>query len=77
MATVLKAEIELADEINSVMFDAISKAVEVRSISGAGSRLRRQFRDSPLYWIYHGGHHVAVHSHHHEHRLAIIREVQS
>ena len=49
MATIIKAEIERPDEINGVMFDAISKAVETRSLDSAYARLRRQFVDSPLY----------------------------
>ena len=80
MATALKTTIERDRDVSSFLYEQIAKASTQGSIDIAYDFLRRAMMTSS-YWVYHGGHHVAVHTlsktNRVGNRVAIIVEVQS
>jgi len=70
----MNVEIERSIEVNGVLFNALDEAGKRASIDAAAAYLRDRLHHSRIYWVYKGGHHVAVHSYFHTKRLAIVSE---
>ena len=69
------AKIESSDDVNKVLFDAINNACDANDLESALARLLIVIvQPHPLYWFYKGGHHIAIHTHNHKHRIAIITD---
>lgn len=71
----LTAQIERPVEVNGTLFAALAVASKLPNIDAARIYLTRRLAGSRIYWLYAGGHHVAVQSFFHKHRLAIVAEV--
>ena len=69
------ARIERFKDVNAVMFDVLSCVQsDADDLDAAMTMLQSRFgAEHSLYWFYRGGHHIAVQSHNHKQRVAIIR----
>ena len=72
----MKSQIERSQDVNSAMFAALADIEGyVLTLDDAMNCLHERFGAShPLYWFYRGGHHIAIQSHNHKQRVAVIHE---
>ena len=70
----MKVQIERNKDINAAMFDLLSIIqADAVDLNDAQTIFNARFGpEHSLYWLYRGGQHLAIHSHHHTRRIAII-----
>ena len=72
----MNVQIERGTDVNCALFTALADIQNHEtSLAGALICLRERFHSAhPLYWFYQGSNHIAIQSHNHKQRVAIIKE---
>ena len=72
----MKVQIERSKDVNPALFDLLTVVQsDADTLNRAQDLFNARFgAEHTLYWLYRGGNHLAVHSHNHTRRVAIITQ---